>query len=95
MWTVADTVHHACHNGSQRKSTGDQKDRAGTAPCFTGHFVSDEESETKTGGGLGQAYRPADGKIFGKFVKGKLCHNSHHYSSPARQATGNRQKRAT
>ena len=91
--TVPDAVHHTRHHGGECQGPRDQEDGAGASAGLARHLVGDEKPETEACGSLGQSDRPAHREIFRKFVEGKLCHDSHHYSSRGLQATGNRQKR--
>lgn len=74
MGAVSHARHQAGDDRGKCQSARHQQDTAGTTARRTGEFVGDQEAEADTCRRLREADGPADGKIFRKFVEGKLRH---------------------
>ena len=72
MRAIPHARHDAGNDGCQCQGARDKEYAAGPAAGFTRHFVRDEETQSDSGCGLGEADGSADGKILRKFVEGKL-----------------------
>jgi hypothetical protein len=69
---VSHTGHHAGDHRSQGKSPSYKENTTSSASGFAGHFVSNQETEADARDGLSDSDGAADGKIFRKFIQGKL-----------------------
>jgi hypothetical protein len=69
---VSHSGHHAGDHRSQGKSPCYKENTTSSAAGFTGHFVRNQKTEADAGDSLSDSYGAADGKIFRKFIQGKL-----------------------